>query len=38
MLGGMGCGARGFDGGVELESSLAKIAPKSDGGWKDGLG
>ena len=23
---------------VVLEPSLAKIVPKSDGGWKDGLG
>ncbi len=40
MLGGMGCGARGLgiDGEVVLESSLAKIVPKSDGGWEDGVG
>ncbi len=40
MLSGMGCGAHGLgiDGEVVLESSLAKIVPKSNGGWKDGLG
>ena len=38
MPGGMGRGARGSDigGEVVLVSSLAKIVPKSDGGWKDG--
>ena len=40
MPGGMGRGARGSDigGEVALVSSLAKIVPKSDGGWKDGSG
>ena len=40
MLSEVGCGAHelGIDGGVVLEPSLAKIVPKSDGGWKDGLG
>ncbi len=40
MLGGMVRGARGLDIDEEvvLVSSLAKIVPKSDGGWKDGSG
>ena len=40
MPGGMGRGARGLgiDGGVVLESSLAKIVPKWDEGWKDDWG
>ena len=40
MPGGMGRGARGLDidGEVVLVSSLAKIVPKSDGGWKDESG
>jgi len=40
MLSGMGCGAHGLgiDGEVVQGSSLAKIVPKSDGGWKDGSG
>ena len=40
MPGGMGRGARGLgiDGGVVLESSLTKIVPKWDEGWKDDWG
>ena len=40
MPGGMVRGARGFDIDEEvvLVSSRAKVVPKSDGGWKDGLG
>ena len=40
MPGGMGRGARGLyiGGEVVLVSSLAKIVPKLDGGWKDGSG
>ena len=40
MPGGMGRGAHGLgiDGEVVLESSLAKIVPKWDEGWKDDLG
>jgi len=40
MPGGMVRGARGLDIDEEvvLVSSLAKIVPKSDGGWKDGSG
>ncbi len=40
MLSVKGCGAHGLgiDGELVLEPSLAKIVPKSDGGWEDGLG
>jgi hypothetical protein len=40
MPGGMGRGAHGLgiDGGVVSESSLAKIVPKWDEGWKDDWG
>ena len=40
MPGGMGRGAHGLgiDGEVVLESSLAKIVPKWDEGWKDDWG